>query len=72
MDKIYYRLFNFNNEDDAILINGRIPIILNAPIKLNEMLSINKNQDVIDTFGENCCIVNIPMIEKLYIKSPVL
>jgi hypothetical protein len=36
MDKIYYKLFNYNNEDDAILINGKIPIIINPPKKLND------------------------------------
>jgi len=61
MDKIYYRLFNYNNEEDMILINGKIPIIINAPIKLNELLSIDNND-------KNCSIINIPMIEKLYIK----
>lgn len=61
MDKIYYRLFNYNNEEDMILINGKIPLIINAPNKLNELLSIDNND-------KNCSIINIPMIEKLYIK----
>jgi hypothetical protein len=59
MDKIYYRLFNFNNDEDMILINGEIPLIMNVPNKLNEILSIDNN---------NCSMINIPMIKKLYIK----
>jgi len=61
MDKIYYRVFDYNNEEDSILINGSIPKIINPPLKLNEILSIDDND-------KNNRVVNIPMIDKLYIK----
>jgi len=60
MNNIYYKLFDYNDENDRILINGKIPKIIKPTKKLNEILYEN--------YDNTCSFINIPMIEKLYIK----
>ena len=60
MNRLYYKLFDYNDENDTILINGKIPNIIKPTKKLNELLY--------DNYDNSCSYINIPMIEKLYIK----
>lgn len=57
-NSIFYRIFDYNNNNEHIIINGKIDKIVNYPKNLNLLLNIDSS------YGN---IIHIPMISDMYI-----